>query len=217
VFRRWPLREPFSGLSHLGGAVLSMLGLVVLIVVSYGRPWHVTAFAIYGASLILLYTASTLYHLLPVGPRHIEHLRTFDQVAIYMLIAGTYTPVCLISLRGAWGWGLFGAMWAVALAGGAARIAWPRQPVWLPFVLYLAMGWTSMVAMSPLARSLTLHGLAWMLLGGLLYTVGAVVFATERPRLWPGVFGFHDLWHVFVLGGSACHFVMMLWFVAPRP
>jgi hemolysin III len=217
LIRRFRFREPFSGLSHLGGAVLSAIGLAVLVAVSYGKPWHLTAFAIYGGSLILLYTASALYHLLPVGPHHVERLRTFDQVAIYLLIAGTYTPVCLISLRGAWGWSMLAGAWGVALAGSAARIAWRRKPEWLTFCLYLAMGWGSLIALSPLSASLKADGLYWLLFGGFFYTVGAVVFATNRPRLWPGTFGSHDLWHVFVLGGSACHFVMMLRFVAAAP
>ncbi len=213
--RRWRLREPFCGLSHMAGIGLSVAALVALLSLAYGRPWHVTAFSIYGASLIFLYTASTLYHSLPVGPRRVEQLRALDQVAIYCLIAGTYTPICLISLRGAWGWSLLGVVWGIALTGAALRIACRRFPEWLTFTLYLAMGWLSMIAVRPLFEALTATGIGWLLLGGLFYTVGAFVLALDRPRLWPGRFGSHELWHLFVLGGSGCHFVLVRCFVAP--
>ncbi len=209
------LREPFSGLSHLLGAVLSVAGLVVLLVWSAGEPWRTTAFSIYGASLILLYLASAVYHLLPVSPERVKKLLVWDQVAIYLLIAGTYTPLCLVSLRGAWGWSLFGVVWGIAIVGMALRIGWQKAPWWLCFALYLVMGWISLIATVPLVRLLPAAGLAWLVLGGVVYSIGAIVFATERPRLWPGRFGAHDLWHLFVLGGSACHFVLMFCFVAP--
>jgi hemolysin III len=211
------LKDPFSGLSHLGGALLSIAGLVLLVVLARGKPWHVTSFSIYGATLILLYTASALYHLLPVGGVHEERLFAFDQVAIFALIAGTYTPVCLVPLRGPWGWSLLGVVWGLGLAGIATRLGWRKAPQWLYLGLYVVMGWLCLVALAPLVRALPGPGLAWLAAGGVLYTVGAVVFATQRPRLWPGKFGSHDLWHVFVLAGSACHFVVMLCFVAPRP
>jgi hemolysin III len=213
---RWRLREPFCGLSHLTGAGLSVVGLVVLLVVANGKPWHLTAFSIYGASLILLYSASALYHSLPVGPRRVKQLLAVDQAAIYLLIAGTYTPLCLISLRGGWGWSLLGVVWGAALLGASLRLAcWQRFPPWLNYALYFGMGWLCLVALSPLARAVSLAGIVWLALGGLLYTVGAGVLVFDRPRLWPGRFGSHDLWHVFVLGGSACHFVLVLLFIAP--
>jgi hemolysin III len=214
---RFPLREPFSGLSHLGGAVLSVAGLVVLLVMAKGRPWHATAFSVYGTSLILLYLASALYHLLPVGPEKIRKLLVLDQSAIYVLIAGTYTPICLVNLRGPWGWSLFGVIWGIAVTGIVLRCAWESAPRWLCFVLYLLMGWLCVTAAGPLSEALRGPGVALLFAGGLLYTVGAVVFATKWPRLWPGRFGSHDLWHVFVLGGSACHWALMLLYVAPSP
>jgi hemolysin III len=212
--QRWRVREPFCGLSHLAGAVLSVAGLIALLSLSYGKPWHLTAFSIYGASLIVLYTASTLYHSLPVGPRRVEQLRAVDQAAIYGLIAGTYTPICLIALRGAWGWSLLGVVWGIALAGATARLAWRAFPNWLSLALYLGMGWLCVTALLPLFQALSAAGMGWLFFGGTFYTVGAVALALNRPRLWPGVFGTHDLWHVFVLGGSACHFVMIRCFVA---
>lgn len=215
--RRLRLREPFSGLSHLGGAILGIAALVVLVSVARGDPWHVSGFVVYGASLILLYLASALYHLLPVGARHIQRLRMFDHIGIYLLIAGTYTPICLVPLRGSWGWSLFGVVWGLALFGIVVEICWRSAPIWLRLVLYLIMGWLVLIALGPLARILPAAALGWLIAGGIVYTMGAAVFALERPRLWPGIFGAHDLWHLFVLGGSACHFVLMLRFVAPFP
>ena len=217
MLQRLKLREPFSGLSHLGGAILGIAALVVLVSVARGDPWHVSGFVIYGASLIVLYMASALYHLLPVGARHIARLRLFDHIGIYLLIAGTYTPICLVPLRGGWGWSLFGVVWGLALFGIIAEIVWRSAPYWLSLVLYLIMGWLVLIALGPLARILPHAAIGWLFAGGIVYTVGAAVFALDRPRLWPGIFGAHDLWHLFVLGGSACHFVLMLRFVAPFP
>jgi hemolysin III len=214
--RRFRLREPFSGLSHLGGAALGVAGLVLLVSLAHGKPWHVSSFAVYGATLVLLYMASALYHLLPVGPIHLERLRIFDHVAIYLLIAGTYTPVCLVPLRGGWGWSLLGVVWGLALFGSVVEIAWRSAPRWLGLAIYLVMGWLAVIAMGPITRTLPSAAVGWLVAGGILYSIGAVVYAIERPRLWPGIFGSHDLWHIFVLGGSACHFVLML-FVVPFP
>jgi hemolysin III len=215
MVRGWRVREPFCGWSHLCGAVLSFAGLLVLVYLSWDKPWHLTGFAIYGASLVLLYAASTLYHSLPATPQRVERLLIFDQVAIYLLIAGTYTPLCLVPLRGPVGWSLLAVIWGIALVGSALRIGWRAAPPWLPVVLYLVMGWLCVPVYRPLVYALPAPALGWLIAGGLIYTLGTVVFATERPRLWPGSFGAHELWHVFVLAGSACHFVLMLCFVAP--
>lgn len=209
------MREPFNGLSHFAGALLSLAGLLLLLMASYGKPWHVTGFAIYGASLVLLYSASTLHHSLHVSPQGGKRLHMLDQVAIYLLIAGTYTPLCLVTLRGPWGWSLLGLVWTIGLVGITLRVAWSQAPVWLPVVLYLLMGWLSLLVVRPLSLSLSPAAMSWLMAGGVVYTLGAVIFATERPRLWPGVFSAHELWHCFVLGGSACHFVLMLCYVAP--
>lgn len=215
MIRRWRVREPFCGWSHLCGAVLSFVGLLVLLSLSQGKPWHLAGFVVYGVSLVVLYAASTLYHSLPATARRVERLLIFDQVAIYLLIAGTYTPLCLIPLRGPLGWSLLGVIWGIALVGVTLRIGWRGAPVWLPVVLYLVMGWLCVAAYQPLAQSLPLQALYWLLAGGIIYTVGAVIFVAQRPRLWPGTFSSHELWHLFVLAGSACHFVVMLRFVAP--
>ena len=207
---KFRFREPFSGLSHLAGVVLGIIALVVLLVHSDGDRWKLTAFSVYGASLIILYLASTLYHSVPASPAVVEKLRRFDQCAIFVLIAGSYTPLCLIKMRGPWGWSLFAVAWGIAASGIITQSLWARMPCWLNVVLYILMGWLAVIGISPIAHSIGPVGLFWLVLGGLIYGGGTIVFATERPRLWPGVFGFHDLWHVFVLAGSAAHFMMMI-------
>jgi hemolysin III len=210
---RW-IKEPFCGLSHLFGAALSVAGLVVLLVVTSGRPWHVTGVAIYGASLILLYVASTLCHSVRCSETSAKRLDRFDHAAIFLLIAGTYTPLCLVTLRGPWGWTILAVEWALAVVGivlvvlGQVRAQWPRVAV------YLAMGWIAMVAVVPLVQLLPGWAIFWMLAGGVLYTLGAILYAMDWPHLWPGKFHAHDLWHVLVLAASACHFVMILRFIA---
>ncbi len=212
--RHW-IKEPFCGYSHAMGAFLAIGALVTLLVLAQGRAWHVVSFAIYGASLIALYTASALYHSLHVAPRHAERLQRFDHSAIFLLIAGTYTPVCLVTLRGAWGWSLLSVEYGLAVIGIATCLFWKRNPDWLRVTLYVCMGWLAIIAMGPLSQALPPAALAWLVGGGVVYSVGTVIFATDWPHLWPGKFTAHDLWHVFVLGGSACHFILMLRFVAP--
>src|SRR5262245_18640032 len=139
--KRPRIREPFSGISHGVGALLAVAGLIALLVLARGKPWHALGYAIYGASLILLYTASALYHLLPVSPRHLERLMRFDHSAIFVLIAGTYAPVCLVLLRGAWGWSLLLAEYVLAVVGIGSVLRFQSKPDWLRVVLYLGMGW----------------------------------------------------------------------------
>ena len=214
--RKFRLKDPVSGVSHGIGALLAVVGLIVLILETRGKPWHLTSFAIYGTTLILVYLASTLYHSLPVGPRAERALFAFDRAAIFALIAGTYTPICLIALRGGWGWSLFGVVWGLAFLGILIdTLSRSRLPDWATALLYLVMGWIALVAVGPLVRALPPAGLAWLLAGCVIYTVGAVICVRNQPRLRPGVFGAHELWHVLVLLASACHFVLMWRFIAP--
>ena len=210
------LRNPFSGLSHLAGVLLSAIGIVFLLVAAHGRTRQIVSFAIYGAALIFLYSASALYHLLRLPPRKEARLFGLDRAAIYALIAGTYTPLCLVVLPPAWGWSLLGVVWGFATIGIVVdAVSCQRAPDWLQAVLYLATGWVAIAAVVPLFHALSAAALAWLLAGCLIYSAGAVICVTDRPLLWPRVFGAHDLWHVLVLVGSACHFVVMLRFVAP--
>ncbi|MDQ3460214.1 MAG: hemolysin III family protein [Deinococcota bacterium] len=216
--RPWYIREPISGFSHLAGVLLSIIGLVVLLVLSAGEPWRTTSFAVYGVTLILLYTASTLYHSLHVRERWVAWLKAFDHSAIYALIAGTYTPITLVTLQSqspAWGWTLFGLAWGCALLGIIVKLVWLGAPRWLSTGLYLVMGWMSLIAIVPIIQTLAGGGLFWMLAGGFFYTAGAVIYGLKRPNLVPGVFGYHELWHFFVLAGSISHFFMMLFYILP--
>lgn len=212
---RWHAIEPFSCYSHLVGVLLAISGLVVLLGLSRGDPWRLVAFSIYGASLILLYLASTVYHwlLLPAAQR--KWLNRIDHVAIFLLIAGTYTPVCLVTLRGGWGWSVFGVVWGIALAGMILKLCFRSLPRWISASLYVGMGWIVVVAVAPLTRAFPVPALLWLLAGGLLYTAGAVIYATRRPNPFPRVFGFHEIFHLLVLGGSISHFVFMLRWVVP--
>jgi len=213
--RRFFIREPFCGLSHGLGAALSVAALVVLLVLAHGKLWQTVSFAVFGVSLIVLYTASTLYHSLWVRPQQILKLMRFDHVAIFLLIAGTYAPVCLVGLRGVWGWTLFGVEYGLAVIGIVCSLVWKNFPDWARITIYLAMGWLIAIAMTPLRHAVPPAAIAWLYAGGIAYCVGTVVFATDKPHLWPGKFNAHDLWHIFVLAGSACHFVLMACFLAP--
>ncbi|HZO90828.1 MAG TPA: hemolysin III family protein [Chthonomonadaceae bacterium] len=212
--RTW-IREPFCSLSHLVGAVLSVVALVVLVVLARGRVWHLVGFSLYGISLVLLYTVSTLYHGLPVTSAQIAWWNRLDYLAIFLLIAGTYAPICLICLPGGWGWSLLGGEYGLAALGMGTLLIWKGTPHWMRVTLYILMGWLAVLAWPVLQAVLPPVGRAWLVAGGVLYTGGCVIYATDRPHLWPGKFSAHDLWHLFVLAGSACHFVLMLGFVAP--
>jgi hemolysin III len=212
---RLRVKEPFSCYSHLLGVVLAIPGLLWLILQSQGEPWRTVGFSIYGASLILLYSASALYHWLPLSPSREDLLRRLDHVAIYVLIAGSYTPVCLITLRGSWGWCLFAVVWTCALLGALLKLVLEHHPRWLTTLLYVGMGWLAVVAIVPLVQTFPVHALGWLFAGGLSYTLGAVIYGVQRPDPYPNVFGFHEIFHLFVLGGSTCHFVFMLRYVLP--
>jgi hemolysin III len=204
---RLKLREPFSSVSHLAGAGLFVAGLIVLIVLSHGQAGYVVSFLVYGLCAIALYSASGIYHSSHKAP---ELLQRLDHMAIYLMIAGTYTPVCVVGLPKPEGWWVLGAEWGMAAIGLFANLALKGGPHWLRIVLYLGMGWLAVSVWADLGRVLTPAGLGWLVAGGLVYTIGTAVYASERPKLWPGVFGAHDLWHVFVLAASACHYMVML-------
>ncbi len=214
---RW-LREPLNALTHGLGVVLAIVGLVVLMVYSAGEPWRTVAFAVYGATLIALYTASSVMHGVKAGPRVIQRLRVLDHAAIFLLIAGTYTPITLVVLRAqspGWGWALFGTAWGFAVLGVVFKLFWLDAPRWLSVVLYIVMGWMALVAIVPMVQALPWSALTWLLIGGIFYSVGALVYARKRPDPWPRVFGYHEIWHLFVLAGSVSHFVLMLRYVLP--
>ncbi|MEG2140664.1 MAG: hemolysin III family protein [Bilophila sp.] len=203
-------REPMNGLTHCIGSLLALLATVLLLVrvANPPLPLHLVCFAVFGGAMILLYGASTLYHWLPLSDAGIKHWRRIDHCMIFIYIAATYTPICLIALRGAWGWSLFGVVWGIALAGLGIKLYWLDAPRWLSTGLYLGMGWMVVVGVYPLVVHLPTGALLWLLAGGLFYSVGAVIYARRRPNL-AACLGFHELFHLFVMAGSLCHFVVM--------
>jgi hemolysin III len=211
------LREPVNGAIHCLGALLAVVGLVLLLVQSAGpvvKPWHMVTFSIFGAALIGLYLTSTLYHWLPLAADGIRRMRKLDHTMIFVLIAATYTPVCLIPLRGPWGWTLFGIVWSIAILGTIFKLFWLTAPRWLSTTIYVGMGWVALVAIWPLVQTMEVGGLVWLAAGGLFYSVGAVIYGLKRPNPVPGWFGFHEIFHVFCVLGSASHFWMMYRYVA---
>jgi hemolysin III len=195
---------------HGLGIVLSIAGLIALVVTARrtGDPWDVVASAVYGVTLILLYLASTLYHGIPHA-RAKRVLRVLDHSAIYLLIAGTYTPFTLVSLRGPWGWTLFGLIWGLAILGIVLKVVAMGRFRGLSLALYLGMGWLALVALRPLTAALAQGGLILLVLGGIAYTSGVLFYV--RPRLPYH----HAFWHAFVLAGSALHFFAILLYVVP--
>ena len=211
------LHEPVNCLTHLLGAVFSAFGMAILLTKSWGRPLYVASFAVYGISSVLLYLASSLFHGLKVNPAKRRLLLRLDHVGIFALIAGSYTPVALIILKersAALGWGFFCLIWGLALLGMVFKILWLDAPYWLSTSFYLMLGWLAIFVIVPIKETLPAGGLFLLFLGGILYSVGAVVFALERPDPYPGVFGHHELWHLFVLAGGASYFMMLLLHVA---
>lgn len=202
------LREPISGLTSLLSAFLAVAGLVAMIIsaTQNGNAWHIVSLSIFGASLILLYASSSLYHLLPLNEKGIRLLRRIDHIMIFILIAGTYTPFCLIPLRGAWGWSLFSIIWVLAISGIVLKTFWFHAPRYLSTLIYVGMGWLSLGFAYPLIKNVPVGGLMWLLAGGLLYTIGALFYALKWPNFFPRVFGFHELWHLMILSASFCHF-----------
>ena len=167
------------------------------------------ALAIFGISLICLYSASAIYHALDISEDVNLILRKIDHLMIYVLIAGTYTPICLIALTGAWGTALFISIWIIAAAGVGLTLLWFDAPRWLTTSIYILMGWLVVIASVPLKHTVGTAGLAWLIAGGVLYTIGGIIYGTKRPNITFSVFGFHEIFHLFVLGGSICHYIMI--------
>jgi hemolysin III len=202
------LKDPMSGLTHCIGALMSMVGLVMLIIkaMSPFKIWHLTTYCIFGTGMILLYTASTLYHWLPLGKIGSARLRKFDHMMIFVLIAATYTPFCLVPLRGPWGWSIFGAVWTVAIMGIVFKLFWINAPRWLTTCIYVLMGWIAIIGIGPITRTLQPDAVFWLFAGGILYSTGALIYAFKKPNLIPHFLGFHEIFHLFVMMGSLAHF-----------
>lgn len=212
------VRDPYDGLrfwsafTHGTGAVLSALGgaaLLTLAALNGADALALTSLAVFTASMVALYLASCLYHCVNTSVRGRLFLRKLDHSMIYVLIAGTYTPICLSVLGGALGWSLFGVIWGLAVLGTVVTLCWLNAPRMLTTLFYVGMGWMAVLALRPLVVALTPAAFAWMLLGGVLYTIGGVMYALKWPLKNGARFGCHEIFHVFVLLGSACFFAMM--------
>lgn len=207
--------RPWSAITHGAGALLGVWGTVALLMLSWGDWVRCAFFAIYGLSMVGLYTASTLYHCLrtPVAGR--LALRKYDHCSIYLLIAGSYTPVCLLVLKGTLGVALMSFIWLIALAGVVLTLCKLDIPRWLTSTIYLVMGWLAVFAIVPLSRVMPVPGMVLLFTGGLLYTVGGVLYAVKWPGRNNPRFGCHEIFHLFILLGSICHYVLMYTVIAP--
>ncbi|NBI05844.1 PAQR family membrane homeostasis protein TrhA [Senegalia massiliensis] len=197
--------EITNAILHGIGLGFSIAALTLLVVLAsiYGEVWHVVSFAIYGSTLVILYLSSTLYHSFPAGS--VKNIfQIFDHASIYLLIAGTYTPLTLIPLRGKLGWTLFGIVWGIAIVGIIFKIFFVKRFMILSLLLYLGMGWLVVIAIRPLIDTISLKSIIFLIAGGLSYTIGTIFFANKKIKFN------HAIWHLFVLGGSVCHFFTIL-------
>ena len=209
------LRDPISSLTHLGGAAAALVGVVILLLVGWGTTGKVISLAIYGASLVLMFASSGIYHMVKARPKVIEILRKVDHSAIYLLIAGTYTPLCFNEFSGFWRWGMLAIIWSLALVGIGFKVFIINAPRWLTAGIYLGMGWLGVGAIGEMLAVVPAGALAWLLAGGIAYSLGAVIYITKKLDFVPGVFGFHEVWHIFVILGALAHFIGILVYVAP--
>ena len=202
--------ENANTLTHALGLVLSLVGVpgLVFMAVRHGDAWHVVTCCIYGMTLVVLYLASTLYHAAR-APRWKETFRIIDHACIYLLIAGTYTPFTLVTLRGGWGWTLFGLVWGFALVGIAFKVLWTGRFEFVSTTVYILLGWVALVATRPILEAFPTGCLLWLLAGGVAYTSGVVFYALDRKPYM------HAAWHLFVIAGSACHYGAVMYYVLP--
>ena len=207
------LKDPLSGALHFAGVLLSVAAAIMLLLSALGDPWKIVSFSIFGATLFILYSFSTLYHWLPkeAGGRY-QLFRKLDHSSIYLLIAGSYTPFCLVTIRGPWGWSLFGIVWGLAVTGILIKYLNINTGRWIRTLLYVGMGWIAVIAIRPILENLSLNGLYLLVAGGLAYSIGGIFYTTKKPN-FSKHFGFHELWHIFVLVGSFLHFLCVLIFV----
>ncbi|MBL8079250.1 MAG: hemolysin III family protein [Anaerolineales bacterium] len=204
------LREPVNSLTHWAGAILALIGLIALLIVGWSTPAKIISLTIYGISLIAMFSASATYHMVRVKDKALEIFRKIDHSAIFLLIAGTYTPFCVNAFSGFWKWGMLSIVWSLALIGIVVKIFYIGAPRWVNAGIYVLMGWMSVAAAGQMLTALPAWVFTWMIVGGVIYTLGAIVYATKIFNFKPGVFGFHEVWHIFVLLAAAAHFVAVL-------
>jgi hemolysin III len=213
VFRRF--REPVNSLTHLTAAAIAIAGTVVLAYLARDDAAKLASLCLYGVTLVLMFSSSALYHTIQSGPKAALFLRKLDHSAIYLLIAGTYTPICLHYFTGFWRIGFLAVIWALGLIGIAVKLFVINAPRWVTAGVYLLMGWLSIAGVGEIVSRMPAGAIAWLLAGGLFFTGGAVVYMLKRPNPFPGVFGFHEIWHIFVILGAFSHFALMWIYIAP--
>lgn len=220
IMKKLHAKDPGSALTHFIGMIAAIAATAPLLIrAAQNSPIHVIAFSIFMLSMILLYAASTTYHTFDISPSVNKRLKKLDHAMISILIAGSYTPVCLIVLEPPMGYFLCALVWAIALAGIIIKMVWIYCPKWFSSVLYIAMGWLCVIAFGQLLDNLTPAAFTWLLIGGILYTVGGVIYALKLPvfNSLHKNFGSHEIFHVFVMAGSFCHFMFMFLYVANMP
>jgi hemolysin III len=203
-------REPLNGFTHFLGVIFSIIAFFLL----QNREnlpvtsVHNITFAVYSIAMFALFTASTLYHWLPLKGNKLVVFRKIDHIMIFVFIAASYTPLCAIILKGFWGYLLVSIVWSVAIGGFFMKLFWLNAPRYLYTAIYLIMGWVIIFALVPLINAFNLSGLIWFALGGIFYTLGAVIYAIKKPNFFKGVLGFHEIFHIFILLGAISHFIM---------
>ncbi|MDY3918685.1 MAG: hemolysin III family protein [Candidatus Limivivens sp.] len=215
------LKDPGSAITHFIGMLMAVFAAVPLLIKALREPdrIHAISLAIFIGSMILLYAASTIYHSLDLSEKANRVLRKIDHMMIFVMIAGSYTPVCLIALRGKIGYTLCALVWSIALVGIVVKACWITCPKWFSSVLYIGMGWVCVLAFTQIINALPPAAFGWLLAGGLIYTVGGIIYALKLPifNAKHQGFGSHEIFHLFVMGGSICHFICMYVYIAPMP
>lgn len=206
------LREPVNALTHLSGAVLSLIGMIIMLCVSHRKALTIFSIIVFGLSLIALYTTSSIYHLVFVKDAILQRLRKLDHAMIFVLIAGTYTPFCLLALDGYYKWGIIISVWTCSIIGIILKLFWMNMPRWVSTGFYIIVGWIAIFAFKPFYVSLSVGGFTLLLVGGIMYTIGGVIYGLKKPNFIKG-FGFHEIFHIFVMLGSLCHYFSILYVV----
>jgi hemolysin III len=203
-------RDFWSGFTHFIGLLLAIAALVILLNKGGNiTVWQTVSYWIFGVSMIMVYLGSTLYHWVPFSGNQLEVFRKIDHIMIFVFIAASYTPLCLVTLRGPWGWSFFGAVWGITIAGVFIKIFWMNAPRFLSTAIYILMSWIIVIGIWPLSKALAPGGLIWLGMGGLFYMIGAAIYTFKKPDPLPGVFGFHEVFHLFVMMGTFSHFYLV--------
>lgn len=215
------IREPGSAITHFIGMVLALCGAIPLLIRSAGNPnlSHQISLVVFITSMVLLYGASATYHSVNLSERANRIFRKIDHMMIFVLIAGTYTPICVIVLKGSVGYGLLALVWGIAIVGMIIKACWITCPKWFSSVIYIAMGWVCVLAFTQIFNTLSTAAFVWLLAGGIIYTVGGIIYALKLPffNSKHENFGSHEIFHLFVMGGSLCHYILMYQFVSVMP